>query len=286
MRRCKIKAVLLSILTVGIAWGIIWGLLPRGGREQTKTLPITGEVFFVEEHIAFLILPAKRDSDHPTPWVWYAPTWTTRRKRERLFRSPQKLEKWMFQKFLDAGIGIAGIDVGKSWGSPKERFLFSAFYGELSERRGLSKKACLLAVSRGGLMLYNWAIEHPSSVACIAGIMPVCNLRGFPELTEEELAAKIKVVHNPIDAVDILAKAKVPIFHIHGDSDTTVPLEKNSAELARRYQKAGGDMTLKVIKGQGHSKWSGYFRSQDLVDFVIAHASKSGPNKTDTGDGW
>jgi hypothetical protein len=31
-------------------------------------------------------------------------------------------------------------------------------------------------------MLYNWACEHPESVACIAGIYPVCNLRSFPGL--------------------------------------------------------------------------------------------------------
>ncbi len=54
--------------------------------------------------------------------------------------------------------------------------------GELTRNRGLATKACLLVRSRGGLMLYNWAVEHPSSVACVAGIYPVCNLDTYPGL--------------------------------------------------------------------------------------------------------
>ena len=137
-------------------------------------------------------------------------------------------------------------------------------------------------------MLYNWAAENPESVACIAGIYPVCNLSSYPGLgracgaygmTEEQLAAKL-TEHNPIDRLAPLAKAKVPIFHIHGDSDKTVPLDKNSGELKKRYEKLGGKMTLEIVKGQGHNMWPGWFHSQELVDFVIAHAREDKPNRT------
>ena len=145
----------------------------------------------------------------------------------------------MFEKFLNQGIAIAGVDVGESYGSPEGRATYSALYKELAEKRRLAKKACLLARSRGGLMLYNWAVEHPDSVACIAGIYPVCDLRSYPGLkracgaygmTEEQLMDKL-TEHNPIDRLAPLAKAKVPIFHIHGDNDEVVPLEKNSATI-------------------------------------------------------
>jgi predicted esterase len=193
----------------------------------------------------------------------------------------------MFEKFLNAGIAVAGIDVGESHGNPTGRALFSNFYEELTRKRGLSKRACLLARSRGGLMLYNWAVEHPSSVACVAGIYPVCNLNTYPGLknacvaygmTEEQLNAK-RAEHNPIDRIESLAKAHVPIYHIHGDSDTVVPLEKNSGELAKRYRKLGGVMTLNVVKGQGHNMWSGWFQCEELVAFVIAHAHKGRAKK-------
>ena len=74
------------------------------------------------------------------------------------------------------------------------------------------------------------------------------------------------------DASYALARAQVPLFHIHGDIDKVVPLEDNSGELARRYAKLNGDMELKIIEGQGHNRWSGWFRDQDFVDFVIQYA--------------
>ena len=81
--------------------------------------------------------------------------------------------------------------------------------------------------------------------------------------------------HNPIDRLAALAKSKVPIFHIHGDKDRVVPLDKNSAIIKERYDKLGGPMTLEVVPGQGHNMWSGWFQSQNLVDFLIAHATRA-----------
>jgi len=77
----------------------------------------------------------------------------------------------------------------------------------------------------------------------------------------------------------LLAKAKVPIFHIHGDQDRVVPLDKNSALIKERYDKLGGSMMLEVVKGQGHNMWNGWFQSQALVDFVIKHAMTENSNK-------
>lgn len=245
--------------------------------KPSKTLPIAGEVFSVKDCTAFLIRPQKLTTANETPWVWYAPT---------LNGLPAIEETWMFQKFLDAGIAIAGIDVGESYGSPAGRAMFSALYEELVQCRGLSKTPCLLARSRGGLMLYNWAVEHPAAVACVAGIYPVCNISSFPGIdracgaygmTALQLTVEL-TENNPLDRLAPLAKAQVPILHIHGDNDTVVPLEENSGELARRYRQLGGAITLIVIKGQGHNMWTGWFQCRDLVDFVIAEAHKGRPN--------
>src|SRR5262249_12715271 len=137
----------------------------------SKYLPIPGEVFNVDGHVAFLIPPAGGSTTNGTPWVWYAPT---------LPGLPGIEEKWRFEKFTASGMGVAGIDVGESHGGPKGRVLFSAVYDELVQKRHLSRRPCLLARSRGGLMAYNWAVEHASAVACIAGIYPVCDLRTYP----------------------------------------------------------------------------------------------------------
>ena len=246
----------------------------ESGKPALKELPVEGQTFQVKGHTAFLILPKERLQNRPTPWVWYAPT---------LPGLPGSEERWMFERFLAAGIAIAGVDVGESYGSPQGTAAFSAFHTELVQNRGMARKACLLARSRGGLMLYNWACENPEAVACIAGIYPVCNLTSYPgvakacgayDMTAAELTARL-AQHNPIDRLAPLAKAKVPIFHIHGDSDAVVPLDQNSDEVAKRYRDLGGPMELVVPPGQGHNMWQGFFQCEELVKFVIKHATST-----------
>jgi hypothetical protein len=241
---------------------------PKEGKRDRKPEVPPKTAFKVDGHAAFVIMPANADAKKPVPWVWYAPTFPN---------LPEERENWMFEKFLAAGIAIAGVDVGESYGSPKGREVYSALYEELVARRNFAKKPVLLARSRGGLMLYNWGAENPEKVGGIAGIYPVCDLRSYPGLgkacgayglTRAELEEQLDR-HNPVARLAPLAKAGVPIFHIHGDSDALVPLKDNSGEIARRYEKLGGRMGLKVAKGQGHNLWAGFFECRELVDFVM-----------------
>ncbi|MBZ5858399.1 alpha/beta hydrolase family protein [Flavihumibacter profundi] len=241
---------------------------------QEKELPLPGEVFSVAGSTAFLILPEKKTTDRsPVPWVWYAPT---------LPGLPAKEELWMFRQFLAAGIAIAGIDVGESMGNKAGRKTYTALYNELVKKRHFSAHPVLLARSRGGLMLYNWAVEHPQEVGAIAGIYPVGDLSSYPGLEKAAIAygwplkkMKRKLAgNNPVNRVKPLAKARVPILHLHGDVDELVPLAQNSGAIAAEYKKYGGPMTLLVQKGQGHNMWEGFFQSQELVDFVISNALK------------
>jgi pimeloyl-ACP methyl ester carboxylesterase len=238
-----------------------------------KKLPLAGQVFEVKGRPAFLI-PGKPEP-HATakPWVWYAPT---------LPNLPGSEEKWMFERFGAAGIAVAGIDAGESYGSPDGNKVFDALHAALTAR-GYSAKPVLLGRSRGGLMLLSWATAHPDKVAGFAGIYPVCNLASYPgidkaagayKMKPDELKSKLKEF-NPVDRLDDLAKAKVPLFAIHGDIDKVVPLEANSGQVKQRYTALGGSMTLIVPPGQGHNMWPGFFRCQELVDFVI-HCAKGG----------
>lgn len=186
----------------------------------------------------------------------------------------------MFDKFSRAGIAVAGIDVGESYGSPDGRKLFSALYAELTGRRGFAPKPVLLGRSRGGLMTLAWAAENADKVAAFAGIYPVCDIASYPgletasdafHLTARELGDRL-AEHNPIDRLEPLARAGVPLFAIHGDVDTLVPLDRNSGEMKKRYDALGGTMELIIPPGQGHNYWEGFFQCRELVEFVIEAA--------------
>ncbi|MCU0706362.1 MAG: prolyl oligopeptidase family serine peptidase [Fimbriiglobus sp.] len=235
-----------------------------------KALPRPGEVFNLAGHTAFLI-PADADPHTVTkPWVWYAPT---------LPNLPGPEEAWMFERFLAAGIAIAGIDASESYGSPAGNKVFDGLHAEMV-RRGYSTRPVLLGRSRGGLQTLSWAATHPDKVGGFAGIYPVCDISSYPgvakaaaayDLTATELERRLKEF-NPVDRLGGLAKAKVPLFAIHGDVDKLVPLEANSGRVKERYTELGGEMTVIVPKGQGHSMWPGFFRCRELVEFVIDHA--------------
>jgi hypothetical protein len=224
----------------------------------------------VEGCPGFIILPLNTTAK-PTQWIWTSPT--------LLPKLPDSYCAWMFTAFLNRGIAIAGIDVGESYGSPAGVRIYGSFYDYVCREFGLSPQPCLLPRSRGGLMLYNWASQNPQRVKCIAGIYPVCDLFSYPGLAkastaygleEAELRSNLSQ-YNPIDQLQSLAKARVPILHIHGDHDEAVPLESNSSVLIRRVQELGGDARLLVVPGQGHNTSDSFFRNQNLVDFVMEH---------------
>lgn len=239
---------------------------------QEIALPYKKKAFIIHGHQAFLILPDTTKRQDKLPWIWYAPT---------LQGLPGQEEKWMFEQFLKAGIAIAGIDVGESMGNARGRKIYSAFYEELVRHRKYSSAPVLLARSRGGLMLYSWAADHPDKVGAIAGIYPVLDLRSYPGIekaakaygfTLKKMTVKLNRL-NPVAKINPLAKAGVPVLHLHGDRDELVPLVQNSGAVDSVYHLYGKSIRLLIQKDQGHNMWPGFFQSRELVDFVIQHAS-------------
>ena len=207
------------------------------------------------------------------PWVWYAPT---------LPRHPDPSHTWYIDKLIEQGISFAGCDQGEVRGSPASISRFSDFYNEMVSK-GYSQKPVLLGQSRGGLMMLSWAVRNPTKLSAYAGIYPVQNLRSWPmkwslgvtlrdfEMDEKTFIQRIDE-HNPINHLAGMAKAKVPIFIVHGDSDKVVPLEENSGLVESRYRELGGKVYVKVVPSAGHQVIDAFFKSKNLIEFLIKHS--------------
>lgn len=209
-------------------------------------------------------------TDKVKPWVWYAPT---------LPRHPDPSHTWYIDKLIEKGISFAGCDQGEVRGAPASVSRFSDFYNEMVGR-GYSQKPVLLGQSRGGLMMLSWAVRNPNKLAAYAGIYPVQNLRSWPmkwslDATLSDFGMDKKTFiekiddYNPINHLAGMAKAKVSIFIVHGDSDKAVPLEENSHIVKEIYQKLGGNVELHVVSGVGHQVVDEFFKSQKLIQFII-----------------
>jgi len=273
-RRPHLRIVLFAVL---VFLGPCGALRPQEA-EQVQVSTQFGTQrhdFTVGGNKAFLLLPAKAAADGSKPWIWYAPT--------LMGRHPDPSHAWLFGPLLAHGFAVGGVDVGESCGNPKGRAGYSEFHRFVVGKYELSPQACLLPQSRGGLMLYNWAAEHAESVECIGGIYTVCDLASWPGLasasraygtSEPEMRARL-AEHNPVERLESLAKAKVPILHLHGNADKVVPLEQNSAELARRYRALGGPVELVVVEGKGHEVCPQFFESKRLLDFFLSRGRPS-----------
>ena len=57
---------------------------------------------------------------------------------------------------------------------------------------------------------------------------------------------------NPVDQLAPLAKAKVRLIHVVGDTDEVVPVVENTALIESRYQALGGRIQVIHKPGIGH----------------------------------
>ncbi len=243
------------------------------GKPKRRQVLLGGKSFLVNGRHAFLMEPAETsDAGGKKPWIFYGAT---------LNAYPDQAESWMHQQFLDAGIAVAGIDVGEAYGSPHAFPHFEALYQKMVQD-GYARKPALLGRSRGGLWVSSWAIEHPDRVAGIGGIYPCYDYTTYPGLrraapaygVSEQVLADQQHKLNPIKRAGVLADARIPVLIIHGKDDKVVPLAENSAALEQVYQSRNVGGLIEVIKvdGQGHNFWQGYFHCQKLVDFLTDKA--------------
>ena len=183
------------------------------------------------------------------PWIWRARFWG---------HEPQ-----LDVALLKRGWHVAYCDVGNLFGSPSAVKRWDAFYEHLTAKHQFNPRPVLEGMSRGGLIIYNWAKANPEKVTCIYGDAPVCDFKSWPAgrgqgkasagawrgclkaygLTEAEAW---EYRGNPIDGLEPLAKAGVPLIHVVGDADVVVPVGENTTVLERRYKKLGG--TIQVFK--------------------------------------
>lgn len=240
--------------------------------------------FSVRGGSGFVIKPNHSETANSRPWLWYAPTFV--RATPQTGKYPNQSLTWLFTRLLEHGVWIAGVDVGESWGNSQGRRAYTNFYKYVRKQFALSARPCLLGQSRGGMMLFNWAPEHPKDVGCMAGIYPVTNLAGWPDLggekiqqaygmSETELRKHLAKI-NPIDRLAPLARAHVPVFLIHGDADTVVPLTQNTLEFSRRYNALGGKVDVEVVHGKGHEEVPEFFHSQPLLEFLLQFLDNGG----------
>lgn len=163
---------------------------------------------------------------------------------------------------IHKGFHVVYVNTDGMFGSPMAIEVWNNFYIYLTSQCGLNKKVALEGVSRGGLFVFNFAKKYPERVASIYAEAPVCDFKSWPggkgsgpgdpaswkQLQEiygfaSEKEA-LEYADNPIDNLEKLAAAKIPLFFSIGMYDSIVPPEENTYFLANKYIRMGGPVTI------------------------------------------
>lgn len=225
--------------------------------------------FKVEERSAWLVVPKTAAAGNP--WIW----------RTEFFGHEPQADLVLLEK----GFHVAYIDVRNLYGAPVAIAAMDRFYDQVTKNHSLSRKTVLEGFSRGGLFAFNWAAANPSKVACLYVDAPVCDFKSWPGgkgkgkgsagdwkkcLAAYDLSEERAVAYplNPIDRLEPLAAARIPILAVCGGADEVVPLEENMAIVQRRYRELGGQVELIVKPGGGHHPHS-LKDPAPIVDFVL-----------------
>jgi len=163
---------------------------------------------------------------------------------------------------LTRGFYVTYINTDEFNGSPEGVKIWDGYFRYLTTTFRFENEVALEGISRGGLYVYNFAKKYPWRVSCIYAEAPVCDIKSWPggfgkgkgSATDWQLVLKAYNFNNeaeakafkdnPVDNLDKLAAAKVPILHMIGLNDKVVPPDENTFILVDRYVKLGGIATI------------------------------------------
>lgn len=222
------------------------------------------------------IVVAPKQAAKGNPWIW----------RPAFFDAFPSVDKAL----LDKGFHIAYYDVTHMYGTPAGVALGTDFYNYMKNFYRLSPKVTLEGFSRGGLYALNWAARNTDKIACIYLDAPVCDVFSWPgrknealwkdllkewNLTDEEMK---NFKGNPIDNLEPIAQAGIPIISVCGDSDQTVPLKENMDVVRSRYLAMGGPVELIIKSGCDHHPHS-LDNPEPVVDFILRYQERYEKNQ-------
>lgn len=233
--------------------------------------------FKVLDRAAYIVVPQVAAAGNP--WIWRA-------------RFPGYHAE-MDVALVKNGFHIAYVDVGGLFGGPDAMKAGDALYEFVTKQRGLASKPALEGVSRGGLLIYNWAARNPDKVACIYCDTPVCDFKSWPGGKGTGVGAKreweqcknayglseqdaLAYANNPIDTAKVIGEARIPVLHIVAENDRIVPPQENTYLLKERML-ASGNLMQVISVAEGTEKSSGHHfthpNPQRVVDFIAEHAA-------------
>jgi len=224
--------------------------------------------FWFEGHQATVIFPRQPREDGS--WIW----------RAEFLGAFDTVDVAM----LERGYYVTYYSVSNMYGCPQSVALMKKYYDFCVGELGFAQKTVLLGFSRGGLYACNFALTHPQTVRALYLDAPVLDIRSWPcrSGVERDLSAQCMQVYgldqvsvktfarNPLDRVQELIDADIPVAVVAGDSDLVVPHTENCQPFIEYYEQHHGRYLYVLKEGCAHHPHS-LEDPSPVVDFLTAY---------------
>ncbi|OPJ63933.1 alpha/beta hydrolase family protein [Clostridium oryzae] len=230
--------------------------------------------FFVDGREAIVIEP--KEAAEGRPWIW----------RTEFFDAFSQADMAM----VDKGWHLAYYKIQDMYGCPQAVELMRNFHMYVVKKFSLKNKVVQFGFSRGGLYAFNYTAKYSEDIAALYLDAPVMDVKSWPAgkgigegapkewneckelygITEEKLD---DFKGSPLDKVEIVAEAKIPIIIVAGDSDRVVPYCENGQKLVKRYKELGGLIKEIVKAGCDHHPHS-LDNPEPIVNFILENAKR------------
>lgn len=185
---------------------------------------------------------------------------------------------------LDAGWHIVYLSIPNRYGCPAAVHEMVEFQAFVQEKFNLNPKVVLFGFSRGGLYAIHYAAAFPDRISALYLDAPVVDINSWPGrckdansllewhdclcnfgLTEETSENYVEIL---VEACKQLAKHKLPLIIVAGDSDSVVPFKENGKLLCGVYDVERVPYKLILKPGVGHHPHS-LEDPEPITEFLI-----------------
>ena len=120
----------------------------------------------------------------------------------------------------------------------------------ISEYNADENAVSLTGLSMGGYGTWEMGMSYPGFFAALA---PICG---------GGISWRAQLI------------GKTPVWAIHGDADTVVPVN-NSIEMCDKLKSVGGNVELTLLHGVGHNSWEFAYERTCLIDWLLSKSKKT-----------
>ena len=232
------------------------------------------EEFLFEGRKAFLVFPKEADAQK---------NWTLKTEYRDAFPETEL-------ELLHRGFHAAFLTNHTRFGTTEDCDAKDRFAAYLHETYGLCEKCVPIGMSCGGAHAVQFAGYYPNRVKCMFIDAPVLNFLDFParygdpyceSVWETEFtraypgisrAKLLSFTEHPLNRIDALKTAKIPILLVYGTQDTTVFYAQNGKMMEEAYNDAPELLTVMARDYQGHHPHGFPHHPEIIADYICLHS--------------